>query len=160
MGAKLIGRLMDAWSGSINLIVKLHDRSRDLRTRYSGGVDWASAIELGGRNVGAVFGLLNTCGIAAGVASQGFVGWFTQARADAGATGREQWDPILWAYVGVLLAGVAGWCLYRARPLDDEAPPGSSRRSCYFPGAGGLRGCAHGWIRRSPGRSPAWSRAS
>src|SRR5262249_7908142 len=80
---------------------------------------WASAIEQSGRNVGAVFGLLNMCGIAAGVASQGFVGWFTQAQADAGMSGRDQWDPILWAYVGVLLTGAVGWSLYRIRPLDD-----------------------------------------
>ena len=45
MGAELITRLMDAWSGAINLIVKLHDRSRDVRTRYSGGVDWVAALE-------------------------------------------------------------------------------------------------------------------
>jgi GT2 family glycosyltransferase len=29
----------------VNLIVKLHDRSRDPRTRYSGGVDWAGAVQ-------------------------------------------------------------------------------------------------------------------
>ena len=29
----------------INVIVKLHDRSRDLRERYSGGVDWAAALQ-------------------------------------------------------------------------------------------------------------------
>jgi hypothetical protein len=34
MGVDLVARLMDAWSGSINLIVKLHDRSRDVRERY------------------------------------------------------------------------------------------------------------------------------
>jgi hypothetical protein len=45
MGVDLVMRLMDAWSGSINLVVKLHDRSRDVRERYSGGVDWVSAIE-------------------------------------------------------------------------------------------------------------------
>lgn len=28
----------------VNLIVKLHDRSRDLRERYSGGVDWAARL--------------------------------------------------------------------------------------------------------------------
>jgi hypothetical protein len=28
----------------INLVVKLHDRSRDPRARYSGGVDWAAAL--------------------------------------------------------------------------------------------------------------------
>jgi hypothetical protein len=44
MGLDLIQRIVTAWSGSVNLIVKLHDRSRDLRTRYSGGVDWAAAI--------------------------------------------------------------------------------------------------------------------
>ncbi|MFO0796142.1 MAG: MFS transporter [Gemmataceae bacterium] len=84
---------------------------------------WAAAIEQSGRNVGAVFGMLNTCGILAGVASQGFVGWFTQHQADAGVTGRGQWDPILWVYVGVLLAGAAGWALYRYRPLDDDPEP-------------------------------------
>ena len=45
MGLDLVTRLMDAWSGAINLIVKLHDRSRDVRERYSGGVDWVSALE-------------------------------------------------------------------------------------------------------------------
>jgi CDP-glycerol glycerophosphotransferase (TagB/SpsB family) len=28
----------------VNVIVKLHDRSRDLRPRYSGGVDWAARL--------------------------------------------------------------------------------------------------------------------
>lgn len=45
MGRDLVSRLLDAWSGAINLIVKLHDRSRDVRQRYSGGVDWVSALE-------------------------------------------------------------------------------------------------------------------
>jgi hypothetical protein len=29
----------------VNVIVKLHDRSRDLRQRYSGGVDWVAALQ-------------------------------------------------------------------------------------------------------------------
>jgi hypothetical protein len=29
----------------VNLVVKLHDRSRDLRERYSGGVDWVARLE-------------------------------------------------------------------------------------------------------------------
>ena len=37
MGVELIERIS---AMPVNLIVKLHDRSRDLRTRYSGGVDW------------------------------------------------------------------------------------------------------------------------
>jgi len=52
MGLDLVARLPDAWPGSINLIVKLHDRSRDHRERYSGGVDWVKALapRLRGRN--------------------------------------------------------------------------------------------------------------
>ncbi len=42
MGEPLIARLA---AMPINLIVKLHDRSRDLRPRYSGGIDWATRLE-------------------------------------------------------------------------------------------------------------------
>jgi CDP-glycerol glycerophosphotransferase (TagB/SpsB family) len=45
LGLDLVSGLLDAGSGSINLIVKLHDRSRDVRERYSGGIDWATAVE-------------------------------------------------------------------------------------------------------------------
>src|SRR5262249_27610806 len=41
MGAALIARLLET---DANLIVKLHDRSRDERTRYSGGVDWVETL--------------------------------------------------------------------------------------------------------------------
>ena len=29
----------------VNVIIKLHDRSRDLRERYSGGIDWAARLQ-------------------------------------------------------------------------------------------------------------------
>jgi hypothetical protein len=41
MGTALIRRLL---ASGVNLIVKLHDRSRDLRARYSGGVDWLGTL--------------------------------------------------------------------------------------------------------------------
>ena len=41
MGTDLIERLL---SLPINLIVKLHDRSRDLRPQYSGGIDWVARL--------------------------------------------------------------------------------------------------------------------
>jgi CDP-glycerol glycerophosphotransferase (TagB/SpsB family) len=41
MGESLVRALMRM---PINLVVKLHDRSRDLRERYSGGIDWASRL--------------------------------------------------------------------------------------------------------------------
>lgn len=42
MGEELVGRLSDM---PVNLIMKLHDRSRDLRQRYSGAVDWAARLQ-------------------------------------------------------------------------------------------------------------------
>lgn len=42
MGEDVIRGLL---SLGTNLIVKLHDRSRDLRERYSGGVDWAARLQ-------------------------------------------------------------------------------------------------------------------
>ena len=41
MGVELLTRLLDA---DLNVIMKLHDRSRDVRAFYSGGVDWASVL--------------------------------------------------------------------------------------------------------------------
>ena len=42
MGETLIAGLLKM---PVNVIVKLHDRSRDLRERYSGGVDWVSRLQ-------------------------------------------------------------------------------------------------------------------
>ena len=41
MGERLIAQLRTL---PINLIVKLHDRSRDIRARYSGGIDWMARL--------------------------------------------------------------------------------------------------------------------
>ena len=41
LGVDLIERLL---ARPVNLIVKLHDRSRDLRPQYSGGVDWVARL--------------------------------------------------------------------------------------------------------------------
>jgi len=42
MGLELVDRLLKL---DVNVIVKLHDRSRDPRRRYSGGVDWVARFE-------------------------------------------------------------------------------------------------------------------
>ncbi len=41
MGVALVTALLDT---PVSVIVKLHDRSRDLRERYSGGVDWVARL--------------------------------------------------------------------------------------------------------------------
>jgi hypothetical protein len=42
MGKELVAKLLAL---DANVIVKLHDRSRDVRERYSGGVDWVDELE-------------------------------------------------------------------------------------------------------------------
>jgi hypothetical protein len=42
LGLDLIRRLLER---PINVIVKLHDRSRDLRPQYSGGIDWVACLQ-------------------------------------------------------------------------------------------------------------------
>lgn len=42
MGLDLVGALQQR---RVNLIIKLHDRQRDLREPYSGGVDWVAALQ-------------------------------------------------------------------------------------------------------------------
>ncbi|HTI38126.1 MAG TPA: CDP-glycerol glycerophosphotransferase family protein [Vicinamibacterales bacterium] len=42
VGLDLVRRLTEL---PINVVVKLHDRSRDIRLRYSGGVDWIAALQ-------------------------------------------------------------------------------------------------------------------
>jgi hypothetical protein len=42
MGVELVEGLLQL---PVNVIVKLHDRSRDVRERYSGGIDWAARLQ-------------------------------------------------------------------------------------------------------------------
>jgi MFS family permease len=69
---------------------------------------WSCAIEVSGRHVGALFGLMNGMGVFGAMASQFFFGFFSDWRKAAGYVGREQWDPAFYIVVGVLL--IAGIC--------------------------------------------------
>jgi MFS family permease len=84
---------------------------------------WSVAIPQCGRHVGAVFGLMNGMGVIGAMASQWFVGAFTDWQQRHGLIGREQWDPIFDVYVGVLVAAAVAWFLYRVTPLPDEPIP-------------------------------------
>ncbi|HEX3150760.1 MAG TPA: MFS transporter [Gemmataceae bacterium] len=81
---------------------------------------WSVAIPQCGRHVGALFGLMNGLGVVGALASQGFVGVYSDWRKGLGYEGRAQWDPIFDVYVGVLIAGAIAWWFYRVRPLPDE----------------------------------------
>jgi MFS family permease len=82
---------------------------------------WSVAIPQCGRHVGAVFGLMNGMGVLGAMASQGFVGVFTDWRASRGFTGRAQWDPLFDLYVVVLCVAAVAWWMYRAAPLREPS---------------------------------------
>jgi MFS family permease len=87
---------------------------------------WSVAIPQCGRHVGALFGLMNGVGVLGAMASQWFVGAFSDWRAAAGYAGRAQWDPLFDVYVGALTLGAVAWWSYRFRPLAD-APVGQAQ---------------------------------
>ena len=72
---------------------------------------WASATQVSGRHLGALFGLMNMIGGVGRILSQVFVGSFADWRASLGYSGRAQWDPALYVYVVVALIGATLWYL-------------------------------------------------
>jgi MFS family permease len=70
---------------------------------------WASATQVSGRHLGALFGMMNMIGGVGRILSQLFIGSFADWRGSLGYTGRAQWDPALYAYVVVALLGAFLW---------------------------------------------------
>lgn len=82
---------------------------------------WAAATQVSGRHVGALFGLMNMVGNVGGIVSPAFLGWFVDSMKAAGRTGRDQWDPGFWIYVGVALVGMVLWTLVDPRRVVEDA---------------------------------------
>jgi sugar phosphate permease len=70
---------------------------------------WAAMGDIGGRHLGALFGLCNMIGLSGGAISQVFLGRFIDQMKDLGLEGRAQWDPAFPLYGGVLLVGGMLW---------------------------------------------------
>jgi MFS transporter, ACS family, glucarate transporter len=84
---------------------------------------WASATQVSGRHLGALFGLMNMMGGLGRILSQLFVGSFADWRRSLGYTGRAQWDPSLYLYVLIALIGMVLWALVNPeKTVDDTAP--------------------------------------
>lgn len=75
---------------------------------------WGVVTDLSGKHLGALFGLMNSMGIAGAIASQLFLGHFVEWLGGYGYTGRAQWDPAFYIYAGLLLLGGAGWLMIDA----------------------------------------------
>jgi MFS family permease len=82
---------------------------------------WACATQVSGRHLGAIFGMLNMMGGLGRILSQQFVGRFADWRKSLGYTGRDQWDPSLYLYVGIALAGMICWAFINPeKTVDDD----------------------------------------
>jgi MFS family permease len=75
---------------------------------------WSATIEISGRHVGSLFGLLNAMGVVGAMASQYFFGALSDWREGQGFTGRAQWEPAIYAYAVVLILGACCWLLVDA----------------------------------------------
>src|SRR5436190_14793204 len=76
---------------------------------------WAAMGDVGGRHLGALFGLCNMIGLAGGAVSQVFLGSFADHMKALGYAGRDQWDPAFYLYGAVLMAGGLLWLFINPR---------------------------------------------
>jgi hypothetical protein len=80
--------------------------------------------DVGGRHLGALFGLCNMIGLTGGAVSQVFLGSFADHMKGLGFAGRAQWDPAFYLYGGVLMLGGVLWLFINPRrpvvPTDSE----------------------------------------
>jgi ACS family glucarate transporter-like MFS transporter len=86
---------------------------------------WASATQVSGRHLGALFGLMNMIGAIGGFCSPLFLGAFVDLMKSWGRSGRAQWDPGFFAYVVVALIGMTLWALIDPRKTV-EGPLGET----------------------------------
>jgi hypothetical protein len=70
---------------------------------------WSSVVEVSGRHVGSLFGLINGMGVFGAMGSQFFFGYFADWQATRGLSGRAQYDPAFYVFGAVLLLGVLFW---------------------------------------------------
>jgi sugar phosphate permease len=86
---------------------------------------WTSAIEISGRHLGALFGLMNGMGVFGAMGSQFFFGTFADWREKLGYTGRTAYDPAFWVYLSVLLLAGLCWTFYIRKPVEEQQVPDS-----------------------------------
>ncbi|MBC8115774.1 MAG: MFS transporter [Candidatus Saccharimonas sp.] len=82
---------------------------------------WSCTIGISGKHVGALFGLMNSCGTVGALSSQYLIGAIADWLGAKGYTGREQWDPVFYINIGVLIAAGLLWSTFRfvlVEPLE------------------------------------------
>jgi MFS family permease len=81
---------------------------------------WASATQVSGRHLGALFGMMNMMGMFGRILFNLFVGSFADWRKSLGYSGRAQWDPALYVYVVIALVGMILWSQIDPRKTVDR----------------------------------------
>ncbi len=81
---------------------------------------WTVTMEISGKHLGVIFGLLNSLGVPGAFASTMFLGQFADWMKDRGYVGRAQWDPAFYIYAAVLLIGACCWLFVDAKRLVRE----------------------------------------
>jgi ACS family glucarate transporter-like MFS transporter len=84
---------------------------------------WNVTTEISGKNLGSIFGLMNSLGVPGAFVSTMFLGRFADWMAQQGYAGRAQWDPAFYIYAAVLLVGACCWLAVDARK---KIPEGSA----------------------------------
>lgn len=84
---------------------------------------WSVVVPQCGRHVGALSGLMNGAGVIGALASQWFVGAWSDFMAGAVYRRREQWDDLFDVYAAALVVAAGAWWFYSYRPLPDHPPP-------------------------------------
>jgi len=85
---------------------------------------WSCTIGISGKHVGALFGLMNSCGTIGALSSQYLIGAIADWLGKKGYSGRAQWDPVFYINVGVLIVAGLMWSSFRfvpVEPLEDPA---------------------------------------
>jgi len=79
---------------------------------------WLCAIEVSGKHVGALMGLMNGMGVFGSMGSQLFFGLFADWMKRLGYTGRAQFDPAFYVYAAALVVGAVAWLVVdTSRPI-------------------------------------------
>lgn len=81
---------------------------------------WSVVVPQCGRHVGTLSGLMNGAGVIGAMASQWFVGAWSDFMAAAGFRRREQWDALFDVYAAALVIGAGAWWWYQYRPINEN----------------------------------------
>jgi ACS family glucarate transporter-like MFS transporter len=79
---------------------------------------WTCSIGISGKHVGALFGLMNSVGVFGAMSSQYLVAAIADWLGKKGFSGRDQWDPIFYINMGVLVAAGLLWSTFLFRTVE------------------------------------------